>query len=117
MELKYKEYYQRQSEFEKAVMLLLEEKLYLSAIQIKWASIRSLIFHILEEKGVDFDSTQKAIFEFISLQDTIHAQKCIYYLYTSSIINEWDANTIVTKYEYDFFDKNCSTIKKIFCNE
>ncbi|MBR9776724.1 MAG: hypothetical protein GYB55_17560 [Cytophagales bacterium] len=107
----------RQKELQRAITLLDEQELYSPATQIMWVSIRSLIFYYLEEKRIDFNSTQEAILLFISNQDSIDVKCSIYNVYTSSILIEWDINTSMTKNEYEMFKQNCLTIKETISND
>lgn len=116
MALQSKAYSKRQKQFRKAISFLVEQELYSSAMQIMWLTVRDSIFYFLEERKLIFDSTQEAIYLFISIQESFDNKKCIYCAYTNSIINEWDTNTSITKSDYNVFEQYCLTINEIVSN-
>lgn len=84
---------------------LVKNKLFNEAALLKWLFLRELLFQECFQKNLLFQSTEEAVSNIICEIEELSSKADLYFLYSISILIEWDKDFEISEMNYFLFEK------------
>ncbi len=87
--------------------LLVSKGLYRETIGVYWAAVRTIMFHELQKKEVNFHSTEEAVKEFVKLHSNSKLSESLIFIEKTALLCEWDIHFTIRYSQVKEFQSIC----------